>query len=385
MAACRLCPDYEVRLYEKEKNLGQKMLVAGKGGFNITNSLPAAEAARKYSPPGFMEASLENFDSLATRKWLSELGIPTFVGSSGRVFPEKDIKALDVLRRITGYLVENGAELFLQHEFIGFDNSMKAVVMHGNEKTAIEADYSIFSLGGASWPFTGSTGGWRSIFDSAGIGTRPFEPSNCGINIPWPEAVRNSHAGKPLKNIRLSVNGFESKGEAILTGTGLEGNAVYPLIPVLRNALKESPSVSLIMDFKPFNSPGQLLGKIPHKTVSPRDYPEVFNLNPAQLAVIKAFSDKETYLSAEKFTGLLKNLPVPVVSLRPVEEAISTVGGVLTGELGPDFSLIKFPVIFTIGEMVDWDAPTGGFLMQGCFAMGNHVAEAILKREGRII
>ncbi len=378
--ACCLCTSHEVHIYEKGKSPGQKMLIAGKGGFNITNNLPKEEAVSKYAPPGFLDEALAGFDAWATRNWMAELGIPTFVGSSGRVFPEKGIKAIDVLRKIQDFLIENGTAIHLRHEFTGFDPSLNPVVRHGNEQSTLLADYTVFSMGGASWPSTGSNGNWKATFDSAGFGTKPFESSNCGIQIPWPESILFHHAGKPLKNIRLRVNGKESKGEALITDTGLEGNAVYPLVPEIRDLLRSRKEIRISLDFKPFNSREELVQKVSTHSVSPREYAQLFNLNPAQLAVIKAFSDKESYLSPLRFAGILKDLSLPVLSLRPVEESISTVGGVLTSGLNTDFSLKKHPAFFTIGEMVDWDAPTGGFLMQACFSMGNHVAKAIMKR-----
>ncbi len=381
MAAYKLCLSHEVHIYDKEKNVGQKFLLAGKGGFNLTNIARNEELTGKYSPPGFLTDSLLNFDTVEIRHWLAELGIPTYTGSSGRVFPEKGIKPAEVLRNLKNRLSENGVLFHLQHEFIEFNSKLNPVVLFRDEKTVLKADFYIFSLGGASWPITGSTGSWRTIFESIGIGTSPFQSSNCGITVPWPDTIKKNHAGKPLKNIRLSIDGKESKGEAMITETGLEGNAVYPIVPEIRNLLNQNIPVQLLIDFKPFNTEEQLAGKIRDKSILSKDYAEVFHLNPTQLAVIKAFSSKESYLSPTLFISIIKKLPVPVISLRPVEKAISTVGGIRTEDLNNDFSLRKYPHFFTIGEMVDWDAPTGGFLLQASFSMGNQAACSILKRE----
>jgi predicted flavoprotein YhiN len=214
-----------------------------------------------------------------------------------------------------------------------------------------------------------------------GISTLPFQSSNCGIDISWPESVRTSHTGKPIKNIRLFSGISEANGEFVVTGYGMEGIAVYRMVPEIRNMLNAKVPAYIHVDFKPLNTTEQLLLKTQGKVVSTKDYGQFFNLSAVQLAVIKAFSDKNSFLSIDRFIGTIKNLVIPVDSLRPVEEAISTIGGIDTRELNPDFSLKKYPWIYTVGEMVDWDAPTGGFLLQGCFAMGHCAARSLLEKE----
>ena len=242
----------------------------------------------------------------------------------------------------------------------------------------VKSDYIIFALGGASWPITGSNGNWRTVFENAGIKTKPFQSSNCGINIRWPEAFRTSHAGKPLKNINLFTDIAKSHGEAVITDYGIEGNAVYPLIHSVRHFVNSNKPTFIYIDFKPLNTEEQLLQKVKGQVIKTKDYRIYFNLTPVQLAIIKAFTAKDNFVSVAGFISSLKNLAIPVDSLRLVEEAISSVGGIDLTELSDDFSLRKYPGIYTIGEMVDWDAPTGGFLLQGCFSMGCYVAETIL-------
>ncbi len=245
----------------------------------------------------------------------------------------------------------------------------------------IKADYALLALGGASWPSTGSDGEWVRMFSENNIQTLDFEPSNCGLNISWPDSVKLFHTGKPLKNISISINDKVSRGEALITEYGLEGNAVYPVVPQIRYSLKSGDNPIICLDFKPTLSYEQLILRILGKPVKPNNYSRLFGLNPPTLAIIKAFTDKETFLNPASFAESIKQISIPVTSLRPVEEAISSVGGLDLAEVNPDFSLKKFPELFAIGEMLDWDAPTGGFLLQGCFSMGNYAAQQILNRE----
>jgi len=237
MAADVLSPFHDVHIYEKEKGVGQKFLVAGKGGFNITNSLEGEDLAKKYTPEYFLKDALLDFDSAAVREWLLQMGIPTFAGSSGRIFPEKGLTPADVLKKLKEKLVLQGVEFHLKHAFNGFGEDQSIIFKSGRNKILVQADFFIFAMGGASWPVTGSTGEWSKIFDKAGIRTLPFQSSNCGIHISWPENIISSHSGKPLKNIVVTVNGFHSKGEALITEYGLEGNAIYPVIPEIRKSL----------------------------------------------------------------------------------------------------------------------------------------------------
>jgi uncharacterized flavoprotein (TIGR03862 family) len=382
MAADVLSPFHYVHIYDKEKSVGQKFLVAGKGGFNITNSLQGEELAKKYTPEYFLKEALLDFDSTTVREWLLQMGIPTFVGSSGRIFPEKGMTPVDVLKKLKEKLVQQGVEFHLKHTFTGFDADQSLTFKSGRNKIVVHADYFIFAMGGASWPVTGSTGEWSKIFDISDIRTLPFQSSNCGIHINWPESIKACHAGKPLKNIAVTFNNFLSKGEALITEYGLEGNAIYPVVPEIRKSLAAKETVQIMLDLKPFNTEEQLLQKVQGKTSSKtKNYAEIFNLDHVQLALIKAFTTKETFLSPELFAASLKQIKLPVESLRPVEEAISTIGGIDLNEMDTDFSFKKRPNCFAIGEMLDWDAPTGGFLLQGCFSMGHWVGEKILERE----
>lgn len=379
-AAYTLSPHFEVAIYDKAKTIGRKFLVAGKGGFNLTNSAQGDALIRHYEAPAFITDALRSFDTSAVRAWLSDLQIPTYVGSSGRVFPEQGIKPYEVLKAIKNRLIKQGVQFYTKHQCVNFKDG-KVVLEHDSEQFTVSSDYTIFALGGASWPVTGSDGSWADMFEANGVALSPFQASNCGINIEWPEALTHFHNGKPLKNIRISVNGVSRMGEALITRYGLEGNAIYPLVPAIRQALETRANPSIYLDFKPNNSLEQLVAKISGMTMKTRDYADAFNLDGAELAILKSFTDKHCFINPHSFAQAVKNLPIQVQSLRPIQEAISTMGGVKAEEMNADFSLKKYPHVFVIGEMLDWDAPTGGFLLQACFSMAHCAAAAILHRE----
>ncbi len=383
MAADVLGEHVEVHIFEKSKTLGRKFLVAGKGGFNLSNNKTGKELAQYYSPSGFMNEALERFNSSDTRTWLKELGIPTFIGSSGRIFPEKGIKPAEVLNKLTSSLRKKNIHIHLCHEFTGFSSQQEVVFKTQgapDEKIICKADYYILALGGASWPKTGSDGNWATLFQQLGISTLPFQASNCGINIAWPATFAKQWEGRALKNIQISVENFTLRGEALITSYGIEGNAIYPCIPYLREKLNQKEPVYLVIDLKPDISLKQLQEKISRERILPKNYAYAFNLSKCVLQLIKTFTTKEEYLDQVVFIKQLKQIQIPVLGLRPVAEAISTVGGIATTELNTDFSLKKYPHIYCIGEMVNWDAPTGGFLLQGCFSMAQFVATALIKK-----
>jgi uncharacterized flavoprotein (TIGR03862 family) len=375
LAAIELSKTHEVHLFEKGKTLGRKFLVAGKGGFNLTNRLVGAELSANYSPNFLFENALKHFDSSQTRSWLENLGIPTYVGSSGRVFPEKGIKPIQVLNALKERLFAQDTQVHFEHEFVDF-TSKKIRFLHKGMLIESTYDSCVFALGGASWSVTGSDGDWLKIFKEKGVQTRPFEPSNCGLNCEFPEEFLKNHIGKPLKNIRISCQGSTVKGEAVVSSYGLEGNAVYPISKIVRNVLKQRKQVSIEVDLKPFNTELQLIRKVTPQTL-PKNYAYLFKLTKTQMDFAKAHTDKETYLNAQMFAKALKKLTVPIQSLRSVEEAISTVGGIDSKELSSDFSLKKIPNIYCVGEMFDWDTVTGGYLLQGCFSSAFTAAKAI--------
>lgn len=392
----------QVHLFEQSSSLGRKLLVAGKGGLNITNH-SVQKAREVYTPAGFMNRALDVFDNDTLRDWLHVIGIPTYIGSSGKVFPQKGIKALEVVQKMTNALLERNVTIHLNTKLTGY-TSENVLTYENTLNGQVEnqsCDYCILALGGASWPQTGSDGRWVTMFRENGFHTLPFQSSNCGINIDWPDNIKQFHSGKPLKNTTISLVTEEGKtvitseanvkmNEALITDDGLEGAAVYGIVPGLRSYFAERKKAFISIDFKPQNPVEQLLKKVSgqnlknvdstgnqSKSLVP-DYKKLISLTTEQMALIKAFTPQNIIYSKEQFCQAVKNLVIPVHSLRPVEEAISVVGGISIDDINEDFSLKSNPSIFVIGEMVNWDAPTGGFLLQGCFSMAALAARSVL-------
>ncbi len=375
MVAMHLDTNIDCLILEKEKSVGRKLLVAGKGGFNLTNQKDKNELYSEYYPKEVLKQSLSFFGSNQLRNFLKQIGIPTFIGSSGRVFPTKGIKPIQVLDAFVKQIKEKGFEIKTLSKLVELNNNYLYYTDKKGVRIKEEFDYCVLALGGASWSKTGSDGKWTETLNTIGVKTNPFEPSNCGLEIKWEAPILENHIGKPLKNIQVCIGDKTQKGEAIITGYGLEGNAIYPISSFVREKLKKNKKVQVFIDFKPFNSLEEIKQKLTN--TAPKNYSKKIKLPPQAWALIKSYTTKEEYLNAEKISQKIKELPVLIECLRPIEEAISTVGGIDTDNLNENYSLKKHPNIYTIGEMVDWDAPTGGFLLQGCFSMATYVAHDI--------
>ncbi len=377
MAAYQLSENHDVHIFEKGKRLGRKFLVAGNGGFNLTNEAQGKELQLVYSNHPKLHKALAQFNTVDTRNWLSEIGIETFVGSSGRVFPKKGIKPADVLKRIIKMLEKKGVQIHLDHTFIGFNNKAQPIVKSNENDTVIEANHYVFGLGGGSWAKTGSNSVWMLPFQEVGVQTLPFRSSNCGIDVVWDREFQEKFGGTPLKNIAINAYELNYKGEAVVTGYGLEGNAIYPLVPAIREVLAKNERAYITIDFKPNSSIEMLQSKIPHGGIKPKNYAFTFNISKAVQQIAKMGLNKEDYLNPDVFAASLKKVSVPIQGLRPVAQAISTVGGIAMTEIDEQFGLNNHPQISIIGEMLDWDAPTGGFLLQACFSTGYVVAQKL--------
>jgi uncharacterized flavoprotein (TIGR03862 family) len=374
IAADVLADVAEVDLYERGHVLGRKFLVAGDGGLNITNSAEGDAFHRQFTPPGFMDRMIADWGPSHLRAWLAELGVPTFVGSSGRVFPVKGIKPAEVLKAITQRVRNKGVRVHLRHTFVGFDDQVRPIVEDQGVRRSLSADAFLFALGGASWPKTGSVGEWTEAFKAIGVRTVPFRSSNCGVELPMPEGL-SVHEGKPLKNVRLTCGRMSVRGEATITRHGLEGQAVYPLIPEVRRQLDERGMAELRIDLKPDVPLREMERRL--RAASAKDRTHALRLDRQSLALLKGFTPRDRFLDPGDLATDAKHLRVPVAGLRPLEEAISSVGGIALDAVAINFSLRQFPAIFVAGEMLDVDAPTGGFLLQGAFSMGHWAAQGM--------
>jgi uncharacterized flavoprotein (TIGR03862 family) len=362
---------FAITIYEKNKTFGRKFLVAGKGGFNLTHSEPIDEFIKRYSPNDFLDKALLHFTNIDFRKWLDQIGIPTYIGSSKRVYPIKGIKPIEVLNAIIKSLKEKGVVIKTEHAFSDWDEHKNPII----NNQSILADYTVFALGGGSWKVTGSDGKWLDTFSNRGVKTIPFQASNCSYQINWNPGFIKNHEGTPLKNIAISCNNLVQKGDAVITKFGLEGNSIYALSPEIRNQLNTSQKASVFIDFKPSLTLEKIRSKITSSKF--RTITEILKkelkLNPAQIDLLKIHLSKESYLDVESLSKNIKNFSLEIIDTASLDEAISTVGGIDLSSISENFELKKMPNQFCIGEMLDWDAPTGGYLLQACASLGAYL------------
>ena len=364
---------YTVTIYEKNKATGRKFLVAGKGGFNLTHAEPLKSFINKYTPKGFLDDAILNFSNTDFMSWLNAINIPTYIGSSKRVYPDKEIKPIAVLQAILLTLKNKGVVINYNQLFTGWDINNKALI---NNKS-ITANYTVFCLGGKSWQVTGSNGLWQDTFFKKGIETKPFMASNCGYNIKWDTHFIKSHEGEPLKNITISCRSMVQKGEATITKFGLEGNAIYGLSPEIRYSLKQWGCATISLDFKPMLSLDVVLNKLQkskQKNIT-QALKKDLKLTGGQVALLKSHLSKQTFLSSNLLAKHVKGLSIKITGTATIDESISTVGGVSLNAVNNNFELKAMPNQYCIGEMLDWDAPTGGYLLQACASMGVYLAK----------
>lgn len=368
-----------VTVHERMASPARKFLMAGRGGLNLTHAEPLPPFLARYgAAEGWLGPMIDAFPPSALRDWAAGLGEPTFVGPSGRVFP-KSLKASPLLRAWLRRLAAQGVVLKTRSEWRGFDG--EALLFADAEAiiTRETPDAAILALGGASWPRLGGDGTWTRYFDAAVIA--PFRPANCGFDIAWSAAFRTRFAGTPLKTIALSHEGKTVRGEAVITAYGIEGGAVYALSAPLRDAIARDGRTRLTLDLKPDLSPAALAARLSKggagQSLSTR-------LKKAGLPPIAAALLRETLPAppkdADSLADALKALPLPLLSPRGLDRAISSAGGVRLNALDPGLMLKSRPGLFLAGEMLDWEAPTGGYLLQASFSMGVWVAKAVLAR-----
>jgi len=368
---------FDVTIYEKNKQLGRKFLVAGKGGFNLTHSEYIQAFIQRYTPKEFLEDALNAFTNTDLKNWLEEIGIPTFVGSSNRVYPKKGIKPIEVLDAIVSFLEKKEIHFKFEQEWKGWND--KNELIFTNEKF-VKADKVVFALGGASWSVTGSKGDWLSIFEEKNIQTVPFQPSNCAFEVDWKSEFINKTEGEPIKNCAISCNGKTQKGEIVVTKFGIEGNAIYALSNEIRELLNKNSSAPITIDFKPTLTENDVLKKFSNssKTKITEILKHDLKLSRTEIDLLKTYTTKEEFLSIEKLASLIKNFPLNLIGTASIDEAISTVGGIDRNALSQYYEIENLPNHYCIGEMVDWDAPTGGYLLQGCFSMGAFLAKNMI-------
>ena len=377
-----------MQLFEAQATVGRKFLVAGHGGFNLSNSEESVSIAGRYgTEQARFAALLSHFSPEDLRAWAAGLGIETFVGTSGRIFPMATHKPADLLRAWLGRLRDLGVEIFTRHRWLGFASTTglrlrdESTGPGAGREFIIEPMATVLALGGASWAKTGSDGAWVPLLQEIGVPVMPFAPANCGAEVAWSEFFRQKVGRAPLKNIAMRVNnGLAVRGELMLTEYGVEGTPVYALTPAVRAALASGGAAVLHLNLKPDLPAAVLLQKLrqPRGKASFADFlKRSLHLSAPVPTLLRELRPDCANLNAEALATLLTALPLPIRGLRPLDEAISTAGGVPFADVDEYLMLRQRPGTYVAGEMLDWEAPTGGYLLQGCFSTGAWVARAI--------
>jgi hypothetical protein len=365
-------------------SVGRKFLIAGKGGLNITHSDPKDVFLSRYGTRStYIKPMLDCFDAEALRTWVHELGIETFIGSSGRIFPT-DMKAAPLLRAWLHRLRQSGVTIHVRHQWLGWNESDSQVLrfMSPQGEKEVKADVCVLALGGGSWPQLGSTGAWTSLLAQRGVQIAPLVPSNCGFDVSWSAHFRERFVGQPLKSVMASFNDFHQQGDCVVTTTGVEGSLIYALSAPLRDEIASSGTATLYLDL----APGRLLTSLIEKISQPRGKQSMANHLRKRLGIdgVKAGLLREVVPATNfndpiKICSAIKALPIKLIATRPIAEAISSAGGVSFDAVNDHLMIRALPGIFCAGEMLDWEAPTGGYLLATCFASGRAAGEGVLK------
>jgi uncharacterized flavoprotein (TIGR03862 family) len=373
----------KVTVYDRMPTLGRKFLMAGRGGLNLTHSEDlAAFRARYGEAAAWLAPMLESFSPADLIAWAQDLGQETFVGSSGRVFP-RALKASPLLRAWLSRLADQGVELRLRRDWRGWNEAGELIF--ATEGGAIETaapDATVLALGGASWPRLGSTGAWAPLLAARGVAMAPFRSANSGFEIAWSKMFTERFAGEPLKNIALSFGDRTIRGEAMVAAYGIEGGAIYALAADLREALSNGGHATLEIDLTPDLSRAKLTDRL-HRAPGGQSTTNLLRkaagLSPLAINLLREAHGVELPREPGALARAIKVAPLCLTAMRPLDRAISSAGGVELTAVDENLMLRVVPGVYATGEMLDWEAPTGGYLLQACFATGVHAARAILK------
>lgn len=370
-AECLAQAGLAVSVFDRMPSVGRKFQLAGRGGLNLTHSEPLSRFLGRYGParPALAPA-VEAWPPDALRAWCAGLGQDTFVGSSGRVFP-RAFKATPLLRVWLVRLAGLGVRVHAGHRLVGWDeaSALRFATATGEVRVCPPAA-TVLALGGASWPRLGSDGGWAPLLRERGVTVNPFRPANCGFLHPW-SPVFQAHAGEPLKRIAATFGGETVRGEAVLTADGIEGGVIYALSRPLRDAIDAEGSATLTLDLRPDLDAAALARRLGGHGQSLANALRRGGLAPAAAGLVREIGGTQPL--AER----IKALPLRLVGTRPIERAISSAGGIALVELDTGFMLRRLPGVFAVGEMLDWEAPTGGYLLQAAFSTGVAAARAV--------
>jgi len=375
-----------VTVYDRMPSAGRKLLMAGRGGLNLTHSEPLEAFLTRYGPAAARLAPLvEAFPPAALTAWAEALGQETFVGSSGRVFP-KALKASPLLRAWLVRLAELGVDIRTRHDWTGWDAKGRLTFTAPQGKATALPDATVLALGGASWPKLGSNGAWAKTLAKAGVEIAPLKPANVGFDVAWSDLMRGRFAGAPLKGVAATFGRTRLRGEAMVTRHGLEGGVIYALSALIRDALDKDGPARLWIDLRPDMTAAQLQTRIAqapaNQSVANR-LRKALHMTPLETNLLREAHGKDLPSDPAALATAIKGAPLTLTGVRPIDRAISTAGGVSLDAVDTDLMLKARPGVFVAGEMLDWEAPTGGYLLQASFATGVAAAKGVLKFSAR--
>jgi uncharacterized flavoprotein (TIGR03862 family) len=362
-----------VVICDGQRSVGRKFLIAGRGGLNLTHGEPVENFPERYvDEPERWRDLLRDFGPAALRAWAADLGVETYVGTSGRVFPRGQ-KAAGLLRAWVRRLRASGVDFHTGSRFVNFSRqgrTWRAEFQSSGDNFSVSADSIVLALGGASWPETGSDGTWPEILEAHGVEITPWQPANCGWNVEWPPDLLARAEGLPLKNLTVRAGAESVSGELLMTRYGLEGGAIYRL----GRQLRSMPMPCVTLDLKPqltVEAMRERIASVP----APDQWFRAWKLSSGAIALLETTSPNDR-IDSERTIALVKNFTIVLSGPRPMAEAISSAGGLPWRELDENLMVRKLPGIFAAGEMIDWEAPTGGYLLQGCFATATRAGRA---------
>jgi uncharacterized flavoprotein (TIGR03862 family) len=372
-----------VTVFDAMPSAGRKFLMAGRGGLNLTHSepLPAFLARYREAAPR-LEPAISAFPPETLREWSAALGQPTFVGSSGRVFPES-FKASPLLRAWLRRLDSQGVRFAFRHRWNGWGSQGRLRFQTPDGERLVEARATILALGGASWPRLGSDGTWADVLSAKGVVISPLLPANCSFAVAWSDIFRDRFEGQPLKGVGFKFGSLAIRGEAIITRNGIEGGTIYALSAELRETILKSGDARLHVALRPDLRPDELAARLSGsrgKRSFSNFLRKTANLSPVAIGLLQeAAGGKLAALSPEALARLIGEVPIKLTGVAPIARAISTAGGVALDELDESYMLRRLPGVFAAGEMLDWEAPTGGYLLQASFATGAAAGRGALR------
>ena len=371
-----------VELFDAMPSVGRKFLLAGKGGLNLTHSDELSRFASRYGARQSQAAQwLDALSPKALRTWAQELGVDTFVGTSGRVFPT-DLKAAPLLRAWLHRLRQSGVVFHMRHRWLGWDATGALRFASPQGERSVDARATLLALGGASWQRLGSDGAWVPWLRELGVAVAPLRPANCGFEIAWSPHLRERFAGAPIKPVRLRFGAFDKQGEFVLSAYGIEGSLVYAASASLRDAVERDGQATLTLDLLPGFDADRVLREVAHPRGSrslSSHLKSRLNLSGAKLALLHELLPREALAAPQRLAAAIKALPLTVTAPRPIDEAISSAGGVTLEAMDEQLMLRVRPGVFCAGEMLDWEAPTGGYLLQASMASGRVAAQGVLQ------